>query len=455
MAEKRDLLDQFNNDSVVGLELDSDVDVSDSTSILVLPAPSLADRTIEKKSNSTLQWELATLKSLNNPPSPNFDEVQRVIEAALGFRPNPWQINGLLDVKNGCDTVVLAGTGSGKSLLFQALLLIKKNAIVLVVMPTLALMENQLQAIEKHGTSVVALTSDAIAADPQVWKRVEARAYSIVLASPEVLLQYASVFLLRTIRDRSSAFTKRLACITVDEAHLIWGWRTFRKEYATLGTLRHCFSKVPMMALFATVTPNVLGYIGESLHLHSPTRLHKQALDRPNITQMVNSITKPGFQDLDFLIPKAGLISKTMVFVNKIEEGIALAAYLKSLLPPEQRGQGDLLIRTFNSNHETSTRSDFLEDFRTGETRILICTDAAGMGVNIPNITRVIQWMLSDYLTLAVLMQRIGHAGRKSSIPAVSVVFVEDIHLLPEDVSTLTETTILENNQVLVKTSPF
>lgn len=63
--------------------------------------------------------------------------------------------------------------------------------------------------------------------------------------------------------------------------------------------------------------------------------------------------------------------------------------------------------------------------------------------------------MLSDYLTLAVLMQRIGRAGRKFSILAVSMVFVEDIHLLPEDVSTLTETTILENNQVLVKTNLF
>lgn len=63
--------------------------------------------------------------------------------------------------------------------------------------------------------------------------------------------------------------------------------------------------------------------------------------------------------------------------------------------------------------------------------------------------------MLSNYLTLAVLMQRIGRAGQKSSIPAVSLMFIEGIHLLPEDVSTLTETTILENNQVLVKTSLF
>ena len=94
-------------------------------------------------------------------------------------------------------------------------------------MPTLALMEDQLQSIKKQGTSVITLTSDTIAADPQVWKRIEAGAYSIVFASPKVLLQYASIFMLRTVQERSSVFTKRLACIAVDEAHLIWGWRTF------------------------------------------------------------------------------------------------------------------------------------------------------------------------------------------------------------------------------------
>lgn len=54
-----------------------------------------------------------------------------------------------------------------------------------------------------------------------MWKQVEAEIYSIVLASPEMLLQYASVFLLRTIWDKFSAFIKQLACITVDEAYLI------------------------------------------------------------------------------------------------------------------------------------------------------------------------------------------------------------------------------------------
>lgn len=70
-----------------------------------------------------------------------------------------------------------------------------------------------------------------------------------------------------------------------------------------------------------------------------------------------------------------------------------------------------------------------------GDTRILICTDAAGMGINIPDIKRVIQWKIFDLLTLATLVQRIGRAGRDTGILAVTVVFVEKRHILPNDMS--------------------
>lgn len=62
---------------------------------------------------------------------------------------------------------------------------------------------------------------------------------------------------------------------------------------------------------------------------------------------------------------------------------------------------------------------------------------------------------MADHLTLAVLMQKIGHAGRKASIPAVLVLFVEEAYFLPENVSTLIETTTTKDNKVMVKTSLF
>lgn len=97
----------------------------------------------DEKSTSTLKWELATPRSKKNILLPGFREAKSMIEIALGFQPNTWQILGLLDMKNKPDIVILAGIRSGKSFLFQTLFIIKKNVIVLVIMPTLALMEYQ------------------------------------------------------------------------------------------------------------------------------------------------------------------------------------------------------------------------------------------------------------------------------------------------------------------------
>lgn len=71
--------------------------------------------------------------------------MKEIIEASLDFQPDRWQIRGLLDVKQGRDTVVMADIRLGKGLLFQALPFITKDAIVLAVILTLALMEDQLQ----------------------------------------------------------------------------------------------------------------------------------------------------------------------------------------------------------------------------------------------------------------------------------------------------------------------
>ncbi len=81
--------------------------------------------------------------------------------------------------------------------------------------------------------------------------------------------------------------------------------------------------------------PNVLGYIGELLHLQAPTHFYKQPLNRPNIIQMVTLITKPSFCELDFLVPKTSLILKTIVFVNKIDNIVKIIIYFRLLLLPD------------------------------------------------------------------------------------------------------------------------
>ncbi len=113
----------------------------------------------------------------------------------------------------------------------------------------------------KRNISVISLISTVIAEDPGIWNRVDKGEYSVILGSPDVLLGPRSLFWQRTVRNRNNAFCKQLACIVIDEAHLIWGWRSFRKEYGMIGHLKSTFPKVPTLALSATVTPNVLEYV--------------------------------------------------------------------------------------------------------------------------------------------------------------------------------------------------
>ncbi len=90
--------------------------------------------------------------------------------------------------------VIMASTGSGKSLLFQVLPFIIKNAIVLVIMPILSLIEDQCQWMKKYGILVVALIADIIATDPTIWKKVEAGDYAVILGLLEVLLRMPPSF---------------------------------------------------------------------------------------------------------------------------------------------------------------------------------------------------------------------------------------------------------------------
>ena len=148
------------------------------------------------------------------------------------------------------------------------------------------------------------------------------------------------------------------------------------------------------MAVSATMTTNTLEYVRKTLNLKTPVRLYRRPLDRPNITYTVASITSSGFEDLNFLIPPKiggiGNIEKIMIFVDSVEKDIALGKHLQSLLPNNLKDRGEKIIVSFSSILEAKTKTDCLEDFLNSDTRILIYTDAARMGVDIPDIRRVI-----------------------------------------------------------------
>ncbi len=159
---------------------------------------------------------------------------------------------------------------------------------------------------------------------------------------------YGSVFLLCVVHNRTCAFTKRLACIAIDEVHLVWGWKSFCKDYIDLGTLRHYYPKVPLMALFARLSSNVLEYVCKSLNICDFVCLYKRPMDRPNIIQIVAKIKNlKEFDKLASLVSATGKVSiipKIIVFVDNFDEEVTLANHLCNLLPAHIKKDGERLI---------------------------------------------------------------------------------------------------------------
>ena len=105
--------------------------------------------------------------------------------------------------------------------------LINPGAIVLTITPTIALMEDQERELKQRSVSALALTVAAVKTDPNIWKRLEQGEYSIIFASPEIVYAPQSHFWKQTVGRKGNEFYCRLACITLDEAHLIWRCREF------------------------------------------------------------------------------------------------------------------------------------------------------------------------------------------------------------------------------------
>ena len=114
---------------------------------------------------------------------------------------------------------------------------------------------------------------------------------------------------------------------------------------------------------------NVLNYICVSLNLRLPIRLYKQSLDHPNIIYSIAKIKKPGYKELDVFVPLIGDLStilKTMIFVDSINEEMALIEYLRTKLSDNLKDKAEQVIQCFYSNLSDKFRKLFVKDFLWG-----------------------------------------------------------------------------------------
>jgi ATP-dependent DNA helicase RecQ len=288
------------------------------------------------------------------------------------------------------DVFALLPTGGGKSLCFQLPALLRPGLTV-VVSPLIALMKDQVDALQAAGIGATFLNSTLSAGDSrQRLRGLHRHEYRLLYGAPERLM--LSGFL-------SDLQNWNVNLIAVDEAHCISEWgHDFRPEYRQLSQLRALFPKVPMMALTATATTRVREDIVQLLQLREPARF-VASFNRPNLNYRVVAKAKPSAQVLAFLRERPR--ESGIIYCQSRNGADRLALHL---------AQNGIPAKPYHAGLEAGERNDHQELFLRDEIRVICATIAFGMGINKPNVRFVIHADLPK--NIEGYYQETGRAGR-------------------------------------------
>ncbi|KAJ3525895.1 hypothetical protein NMY22_g10385 [Coprinellus aureogranulatus] len=349
------------------------------------------------------------------PVDPDLQGFWSVVEEKVGFTLRDFQRKAIQYQLQRKDVLIHAATGMGKTLVAAAphYHAAAEGMVTFMVSPLIALQNEQVETFKKEfKLKAMAINSNYGGCSPEALAALKDvnNGVQIVLISPELLL--SSRFIDEVLRDK--AFTSRILSIVVDEAHVVSHWGAgFRKKYGELGMIRAFIPRnTPWVAMSATLTAPVRHDVLRKLEYsekydtgHSTPTEH---LSRPQLHHPKK-------------VDKASDVPLTMLYADSVVQGSDLVEHLDALLPEHLRGCG--LIRPFNAAFPHEYRTKALSDFREGIIRVLVCTDAAGMGCNIPDVDVVVQWKLPWALSLFV--QRAGRAARAAGRNGKAILLVE------------------------------
>ncbi|WFE69150.1 DNA helicase RecQ [Thiomicrospira sp. R3] len=315
-------------------------------------------------------------------------EVLKRVFGYAAFRPQQFEI--IRDLVEGQDCFVLMPTGGGKSLCYQIPAFLRPGTAI-VVSPLIALMQDQVAALQANGVAAQMLNSSQDAqTSEQVLNLLHAGELDLLYVSPERLLMSGFLAQLQTLP---------IALFAIDEAHCVSQWgHQFRPEYSQIGALREHFPNVPFIALTATADHTTQADILQQLHLQQP-QVHLGSFDRPNIRYTVVEKQQPFKQLLDFLKQQ------------KNEAGIIYALSRKRVDDISAKLQVEgYSVGAYHAGLSAQTRHQVHHDFLHDQVDIVVATVAFGMGIDKPNVRFVVHYDVPK--NIEGYYQETGRAGR-------------------------------------------
>lgn len=292
-------------------------------------------------------------------------------------------------IASGKDTLGLMPTGGGKSVTFQVPAL-TMSGVCIVVTPLIALMRDQVEHLRKKGILAASIYSGM--SRKEINKTLENCIFGgvkILYVSPERLSSDLFQSKLRHIE---------VSFITVDEAHCIsqWGY-DFRPSYLAIAAIRQQKPDVAILALTATATPHVIDDIQEQL-LFKEKRVFRMSFERKNLAYIVREATDKLTQLVHILSSVEGA---SIVYVRSRKHAKEVSEYLN---------QHGFSATFYHAGLEPAIKNQRQTDWQTDQVRIIVATNAFGMGIDKPDVRLVIHIDCPD--SIEAYFQEAGRAGR-------------------------------------------